>query len=164
MWVEVITNTERREELIQAYHSGIVGANSLTAKNMGGHVGRNKTLSKMASAYYWPKMQEDFAQYISSCECCQWVNTMQKGKEELHSFPIPMKPMAQVGIDLMKLKPSQDYNYVITAIDYFTKYIEMGTLKDKSALSVAMWIFENIFCHYGVMDIHITNNGTEFVN
>ena len=75
-----------------------------------------------------------------------------------------MKPMAQVGIDFMKLKPSKGYNYVITAIDNFTKYIEMGTLKNKSALSVATWIFDNIFCCYGVMDIHITNNGTEFVN
>ena len=56
-----------------------------------------------------------------------------------------MKPMAQVGIDLMKLKPSKGYNYVITAIDYFTKYIEMASLEDKSALSVATWIFDNIF-------------------
>ena len=120
----------------------------------------------MASAYYWPKMQEDIAQYISTCECCQWVNTtkLQKVNEELHSIPIPMMPIAQVGIDLMKLKPSKGYNYVITAIDNFTKYVKMGTMKDKSALSVAMWIFYNIFCHYGVTDTHITNNGMEFVN
>ena len=75
---------------------------------MGGHVGRNKTSLKMASTYYWPKMQEDIAQYISTCEHCQWVNTtkLQKVNEELHSIPIPMKPMAQVGIDeVMKLNP-----------------------------------------------------------
>ena len=84
--------------------------------------------------------------------------------EELHKIPIPMKPMAQVGRDLMKLKLSKGYNYVITAIDYFTKYVKMGALKDKSALSVATWIFDNIFCHYGVKDIHIIDNGTEFVN
>ena len=120
----------------------------------------------MAFAYYWPKMQEDIAQYISTCKCCQWVNTtkLQKVNEELHSIPIPMKPMAQVGIDLMKLKPSKGYDYVITAIDYFTKYVEMGALKDKSALSVATWIFNNIFCCYGMTDIHITNNSMEFVN
>ena len=135
LWVEVVTSNNRREELIQAYHSGIVRANTLTAKNMGGHVGRNKTCSKMASAYYWPKMQEDIAQYISTCKHCQWVNTtkLQKVNEELHNIPIPMKLMAQVGIDLMKLIPPKGYNYVITDIDYFIKYIKMGTLKDKSA-------------------------------
>ena len=40
----------------------------------------------------------------------------------------------------------------------------MGALNSKSALSVATWIFNNIFCHYSVTDIHITNNGMEFVN
>ena len=124
-----------------------------------------KLPSKIASAYYWPKMQEDIAQYISTSKGCQWVNTtkLQEVNEELHSIPIPMKPMAQVCIDLIKLKPSKGYNYVIIAIDYFTKYVEIGALKDKSALSFAMWIFNNIFCHYGVTDIHITNNGMEFV-
>ena len=66
--------------------------------------------------------------------------------------------------DLIKLKPSTGFYYVITAIDYFTKYVEMGTLKDKSASPVATWIFNNIFCHYGVTDIHIIDNSTEFVN
>ena len=71
-----------------------------------------------------------------------------------------MKPMAQVGIDLIWLKPSKGYNYVIMAIDYFTKYIKMGVLKDKSPESIAIWIYENIFCCYGITDIHVTNNGT----
>ena len=152
--------------MIQVHHSEIVVAVSLTAKNMGGHVGRNKTCSKMASAYYWPKMQKDIAQYISTCKRCQWVNTtkLQNVNEELHNIPIPMKLMAQVGIDLIKLKPSKGYNYVITAIDYFTKYVKMGALKDKSALSVARWISDNIFCHCTVTDIHITDNSKEFVN
>ena len=133
---------------------------------MGGHVGQNKTSLKIASAYYWPNIQKDVAQYISTCKRCQRVNTtkLQKVNKELHSIPIHMKPMAQVGIDLMKLKPSKGYNYVITAIDYFTKYVKMGALKEKTALAVAMWNFDNIFCHYGVTDIHITDNGTEFVN
>ena len=75
-----------------------------------------------------------------------------------------MKPMAQVGMKLMKLKPSKGDNYVITAIGYFTKHINMAALKDKSALSVATLIFDNIFSHYSVTDIHITDNCTEFVN
>ena len=78
--VEVVTSNDRREELIQAYHSGIVKANTLTAKNTGGHVGRNKTCSKIASAYYWPKMQKNIVQYISTCERCQWVNTNKVAK------------------------------------------------------------------------------------
>ena len=106
-WVEVVTNTQRREDLIQAYHTGIVGANSLTAKNTGGHVDQNKMAAKISSSFYWLNLHKDIAQYISTCERCQRVNTtkLQKVNKELHSVPIPMKPMAQVGIDLMRLKP-----------------------------------------------------------
>ena len=49
-------------------------------------------------------MQEDITQYISTCERCPQVNTTKLQKVNI---PIPMKPMAQVGIDLMKLKPSK---------------------------------------------------------
>ena len=163
---EVMSDTERREELIQAYHLGIVGPNSLTAKITGGHVGQNKAMSKIASSYYWPNMQRDVAKYISTCDHCQQVNTikLQKVNKELHSIPISMKLMAQVGINLMRSKLSKGYNYVNSAIDYFTKYVKIGTLKNKTAESIATWIYDNIFCHYRVTDVHITDNGTEFVN
>ena len=53
----------------------------------------------------------------------------------------------QVGIDLMKMKETPDgYNYVISAIDYFTKYAELGALKDKATVTVGKWIYKNIFC------------------
>ena len=64
----------------------------------------------------------------------------------------------------MKLKEYKGYNYVIMAIDYFTKYVEMGCLKQKCAKEVTKWIFHNIFCQHGVCDVHITDNGTEFIN
>ena len=128
MWVEVITNTERREELILGNHLGIIGANCHKTKYSGDHIGQNKTTLKIVSEYYWPNMQRNVAEYISMCDCCQQVNSikLQKVTKELHSIPIPMKPMVQVGIDLMRLKPSKGYNYVVSAIDYFTKYVEMG--------------------------------------
>ena len=93
-------------------------------------------------------MQKDIAQYISTCKHCQCIiaTKLHKVNEELHNIPIPMKPMAQVGTDLMKLKPSEGYNYVTTTIDCFTKYIKVGTLKDKSTLSVATWIFLPLWC------------------
>ena len=51
-----------------------------------------------------------------------------------------MTPTAQVGIDFMKLKPSKGYNYVILAIDYFTKYVKMGALKEKTAECIATFL------------------------
>ena len=56
----------------------------------------------------------------------------------MHPVPVPIKVMLQVGIELMKMKETPDgYNYVISAIDYFTKFAELGALKDKATLTVA---------------------------
>ena len=165
-WVEVITDVTRREELIQGYHCSIPGAVSMTASNTGGHVGQNKTTAKLSASFYWPNIATDVKDFVEHCDKCQRVNNvkLQKSNEELHTIPVPIKAMSQIGIDLMKLKESNGYNYVISAVDYFTKYVEMGALKDKKASTVSLWIYDNIFCRYGVTDIHITDNGTEFVN
>ena len=118
------------------------------------------------SKYYWNTIKIDVAKYVSLCDQCQrsYTSCLQKIDQNLHPVPIPMKPVSMFGINIMKLKESQGYNYIITAIDYFTKYVEMGCIKQKSAIEVTTWIYDNIFCRYGVCDIHITNNGTEFVN
>ena len=68
-----------------------------------------------------------------------------------------MKVMSQVGIDLMKLcetdgfEDEAGFQYVITAQCYFTKYIEIGTLRTKAGLEVANWIYMNIFCCYSAL-------------
>ena len=78
--------------------------------------------------------------------------------------------MSQVGINLMRLcetdgyENEAGYNYVITAQCYFTKYVEIGALKNKTGLEVGTWIYTNIFCRYGVTDIHISDRGKEFCN
>ena len=72
---------------------------------------------------------------------------IQKTSTLMHPVPVPIKVMSQVGIDLMKMKETSDgYNYVISAIDYFAKFAELGALKKKATLTVGKWIYENIFC------------------
>ena len=61
-------------------------------------------------------------------------------------------------------KDKRGYKYIITAECYFTKYIELGALKTKTGLEVATWIYDNIFCHYGITDIYISDRGKEFTN
>ena len=143
-----------------------------TARNTGGHLGINKTCEKVTSHFYWPNIKEEVMAYIRGCERCQRVNrcALQKSSLELHNVPIPPKVMSQVGINLMRLcetdgyENEAGYNYVITAQCYFTKYVEIGALKNKTGLEVGTWIYTNIFCRYGVTDIHISDRGKEFCN
>ena len=52
---------------------------------------------------------------------------------------------------------------VVVAVDYFTKWMETKALKDKTASSVAQFLYE-CTCRHGVPKIQINDQGREFVN
>ena len=56
------------------------------------------------------------------------------------------------------------YNYIITAVDYLSKYCEMRALKEKRAREVAKFVYEDLICRWGCSKYHITDQGREFVN
>ena len=64
----------------------------------------------------------------------------------------------------MMMKKVDGYRYLITAMDYFSKNLEMWALKSKSAKDVAQFIYEEVICRWGSPDVIITDQGREFCN
>ena len=55
---------------------------------------------------------------------------------------------SKLGIDVIKMcKTLRGNCYIVTCIDYFSKWPEAMALQDKSAVSIAKFIFETI-CRY----------------
>ena len=48
--------------------------------------------------------------------------------------------------------------------DAFSKMTELAAIESKSAITVALAIYERWFCRYGVPKVLVTDRGTEFVN
>ena len=71
--------------------------------------------------------------------------------------------MKQIGIDLYTLPEVDGFNHLIVCIDYFSKWSEAKAVKDKSAPTVAKFLYE-IICRHGCMRIQINDQGKEFVN
>ena len=156
-FIDVVTEADRQKYIIETCHAGVQGDDvDDTAKYTGlYHVGINKTQDKVSSHFYWPNIREDVSQYCKTCERCQRVNcsSLKKTNLKLYNVPILMKIWSQVGIDLMCLTDTDDfeedgrgYKYIITAQCYFSKYMEIGALKMKTGVEVSTWIYENIFC------------------
>ena len=69
------------------------------------------------------------------------------GTCEIHPIAVPTKVMSQIGIDLMHMgKTNKGYNFVLPAVDYYIKYCKLGALKNKEAITIGKWIYDNIFC------------------
>ena len=155
VWVPIIVDHGKQKELLESAHV-----------NDGGHCGINRSRKILTARCFWEGMSEDVVDYISKCDRCQKsrINKLQKGSEDLHPIPVPRKVWSQVGIDIMMMKKVGEYRYLIRGMDYFSKNLEMRTLKTKSAREVAQFIYEDIICRWGSPDVIITDQGREFCN
>lgn len=70
---------------------------------------------------------------------------IQKTATVMHSISLPIKVMSQIGVDLMYMSRIEDKNFLITAVHYFTIYMEMGALPNKKATTITLWLYKNIF-------------------
>jgi len=107
----------------------------------------------------------DVSEYLKTCVRCQKASTrFDKSAPDMQIIAIPKKPWSQIGIDLCSLPTSPEgYVGIVVAVDYFTKWVEAAPIKDKTAATVADFLY-NLICQHGCCDIQINDQGREFVN
>ena len=88
-----------------------------------------------------------------------------------HTPPMPLHTMTSPwpfftwGIDIIgKIHPttSNGHEFILVAIDYFTKWIEAASYKVLNSKKVAQFIHTKIICRYGVVHEIISDNGQHF--
>ena len=129
-----------------------------------GHFGEEATYNRIKSRFYWKNMKEDIKSYVKACDTCQ-----RRGNTKIPGPLYPIKvgqPFDRIGIDIVGPLPKTDQNnrYIVTAIDYLTKWTEARALEKATAEEVARFIFEDIICRHGCPKIILSDRGTHFVN
>ena len=129
-----------------------------------GHLGIEATFQKIKSCYYWPQFYNDIKQYVEACDECQRRGRSKKNNE-LHPIPVN-SPFYQIGIDIVGPLPrtQRGKKYIVTAMDYMTKWPEARALTEATAQKVADFIYEQIICTHGCPQIILTDRGTHFNN
>ncbi|PIK51039.1 putative gypsy retrotransposon integrase-like protein 1-like [Apostichopus japonicus] len=139
----VITGEVAKTHKIQSLHEGFGVHNNLF---IGGHFGRDKTLEKVTSRYYWRGLANDVLEYVKQCEACQKSNnTFDKKVAKLHPIPVT-SVWHQVRVDMIGPLPEtiSGNKYVITLCDYFSKWPEAVAVRNKTAKTVANFLFETM--------------------
>ncbi|XP_026378611.1 uncharacterized protein LOC113273056 [Papaver somniferum] len=76
-------------------------------------------------------------------------------------------PFHSWGLDIIgrsNPKSSKQHEYIITATEYFTKWVEAIPLKGATGEVISTFIKEHIICCFGIPMYIISDNGTPFVN
>ena len=75
-------------------------------------------------------------------------------------------PFTQWRIDIMGPFPlgKKQLRFLIVAIDYFTKWVEIEPVMMITKAKVTSFVWKNIICRFGVPLVIISNNGKQFDN
>ena len=144
-----------RESVMEVAHDSVLG----------GHLGKQKTLDRIQADFYWPGICGDVTRHCLSCDICQ--RTLSKGRvgrAPLGKMPLIRIPFDRIAVDLVGPLPlsSQGNRYILTVIDYATRYPEAKALKGISTEEVAEALLE-IFSRVGFPREMLSDRGTQFM-
>ncbi|RVW32710.1 Transposon Ty3-I Gag-Pol polyprotein [Vitis vinifera] len=119
------------DRVMREVHAGVCGP------HMGGHMLARKI---MRTGYFWLTMETDCCQFVQRCPECQiHGDLIHVPPSELHALTSPW-PFSVWGIDIIgKISPksSSGHEFILVAIDYFTKWVEAASYARLTSAGVA---------------------------
>ena len=135
---------EEAKRVIKEVHQRICGP------HMNGRMLAKKILR---IRYYWSTMETNCVDFVKSCHDCQThANLNHVLPSELYSMTSPW-PFSVWGIDVIRRiapKASNGHEYILVAINYVTKWVELASYCMLKAKHMARFIENNIICRYRV--------------
>ncbi|GKE00713.1 reverse transcriptase domain-containing protein, partial [Tanacetum coccineum] len=116
------------------------------------------------AGYYWPTMHTDARKLIRECNDCQ-VHRLVLRNPQQNLTPITSPwPFYKEGIDIAGPFPKGlgKVKFLIAAIDYFTKWIEVNPLATITGNQVKKFVWDNIVCRFGLPGEIVSDNGKQF--
>ena len=132
-----------RQELLEKLHAS--------------HFGVTKTCALARTSIWWPNLDSDVEKLIADCLLC--AETRTNRSEPLIPTPLPERPWAKLGLDLLK----EGGKWFLVVIDYYSKYLEFAHLPKLDSKTVVSRL-ATIFARFGVPDEVYTDNGTQLVS
>ncbi|MDV3176183.1 MAG: reverse transcriptase domain-containing protein [Sweet potato little leaf phytoplasma] len=124
-----------------------------------------KSLAEQAlrQGYYWPSLRKDADRYVRRCVDCQLHADIPRAPAINQSPVLATWPFTMWGIDLIgKFPASRRKEFVVVAVDYFTKWVELRPLSNITQENVMDFVREDIFARYGLPRAIVSDHGTQF--
>ena len=129
-----------------------------------GHAGKDKTIAKIKTRYFWYRMTKDIRNYISSCAACnQNKKAVKQGRCPMTNYHAGL-PMEKVHLDFIGPLPksTQGNEHILMMVDQFTKWVECVPLPSQTAEATALAAVGEFFCRFGCPLQIVTDQGRNF--
>ncbi|XP_042032774.1 uncharacterized protein LOC121779504 [Salvia splendens] len=131
-----------RDALIYEHHS----------TPQAGHPGFDRTLRRLATQFFWPRMRSDVKIFVAACVDCQTTKySTQKPSGLLQPLPIPTQVWEDVSMDfIVGLPLSRGYTTIMVVVDRLSKYAHFAPLPARfDAMRVARLFIDTVVKHHG---------------
>jgi hypothetical protein len=112
-------------------------------------------------------MERDCIRDVQTCHKCQmYQNSKNAPPQYLHTMasPWPFSAWGMNVIGAITPKASNGHEFILVAIDYFTKWVEACSFKNVTQVAVTRFVKNNIICRYGMPEMLITDNASNLNN
>ncbi|XP_027182223.1 uncharacterized protein LOC113780640 [Coffea eugenioides] len=153
-WLKCVT-PEAGRQILREIHEGLCGA----------HIGHRMLARKtLLLGYFWPSIRQDAQDLVLGCPSCQ---AHAPEHHQPSNFMVPITspwPFEQWGTDIIGPFPKAvgGYTFLVTVVDYFTKWVEAEPLRTISGLAVQKFFWKCIVCRFGIPQVVILDNGRQF--
>ena len=131
-----------------------------------GHLGVNKTRTRILHRFYWPGVFKEVADHCRQCEVCQRsADRRDRIRAEMIPMPLIEKPFQRIAMDIVGPLPRSraGNKYILTICDYATRYPEAIPLPSTEAERIAKELVK-LFARVGIPDEILSDQGTNFMS
>lgn len=116
------------------------------------HPGICKSINKARQLFYWPSLSSDIHNFVLQCRTCEKFRPA-NCHDKLMPHKIPNRRYAKVGTDILDFQGK----YFLVIVDYFSHWLEILQLSDKTSRSVIN-AFQEAFTRFGYPENIVADN------
>lgn len=127
------------------------------------HPGVKASKKLIRKRYVWPQMDKDIAIWTKNCINCQRSKVHRHTVQSPMHFPSTDKRFEHVHIDIVgPLPASQNFRYLFTMIDRFSRWTEAVPTTDTLADTIATAFYTSWIARFGTPRIITSDRGSQF--
>jgi hypothetical protein len=155
---------DNKLKIVVPKQSVSVVLNFLHDEPLAGHRDFEKTYNAIKGKYFWLLMHKEIKDYCTSCHLCHTKKYLNKPSVAPLKPIVVNSPWSLIGLDIagpLRVTPNNN-KYVVIAVDYFTKFSVAKAIPNFTAVTTAIFVFEEIICKLGMPRAIISDKGVNF--